>query len=93
MQEHLFYQNLARILHAHGNHGQAVADKNNIHAGVVGDNGAGKVMRSEDGDEVAFFVLRPQRIDGDFFAGVGGSGAHGGMGRVADLTMMEVCRG
>lgn len=93
VQQHLLEQNLARVFHAHGHHGKTISDQDDIHARVVGDNGAGKVVGREHGDGVTLLALRPQGVDGDLFSGIGRGGAHGGVGRAAHLAMAGRCRG
>lgn len=76
MQQHLVHQHLTRVLHAEGNHGQTVADKNHVHAGMVGDMGAGEVMGSDHGYRFVLAVEGLERVDGDGLARTG-RGAQG----------------
>lgn len=68
MQQHLLDQNLARVLHAQGDHGQAVADEHDVHPGGVGDVRGREVVRRDDGDGLVAPVHRPQRAEGDLLA-------------------------
>ncbi|KND88105.1 Ubiquitin-like protein ATG12 [Tolypocladium ophioglossoides CBS 100239] len=63
-------ENLAGVLHAERDHGQAVANENHVHARVVGNVGAGEVVRREHGDGVALFMQGPQGPQGHLFARV-----------------------
>lgn len=67
MQQHLLDHYLARVLHSQGDHGQAVADEDNVHARGVGDVRRGEVVRRYDGDGLVSPVHRPQRAEGDLF--------------------------
>jgi hypothetical protein len=79
MQQHLLEQDLARVLHTKGYHGQAVANEDDVHACMVGHVGAREVMGSDDGDGLPLLMQGPQGSDGDLFAGVAGRSAQGGM--------------
>ncbi len=50
MQNHLLQNHLACVLHAQRYHGQTVADKDHVHASVVGDMSAREVMRRDHRD-------------------------------------------
>lgn len=77
MQQHLFNKHLAGILHTQGDHGQAVANQNNIHAGMIGNVGAGEVMGSHHGDGLFLSMQTPQSTESNFLALVGGCSPHG----------------
>lgn len=68
MQQHLLDHDLARVLHTQGDHGQAVADEHDVHAGRVGNVSGRKVVRRHHGDGLAPPVHRPQCADRDFLA-------------------------
>ena len=68
MQQHLLHQHFACILHTKCNHGQTISNKYHIHAGMVGDVGAGEVMRRDHGDGFVLAVEALESIDGDRLA-------------------------
>lgn len=87
MKQHLLDEDLAGILHAQGDHGQAVADQDDVHTSMIGDMSAGEIMGCNHCDGFAFPIQASQGTEGDFFPLVGRCGAHGGMGAVpAPLT-------
>lgn len=63
MQQHLLDRDLACVLHAQSDHGQAIADQDHVHAGSVADASAGKVMRCDHSDRLPFLVKGPQCAD------------------------------
>jgi len=56
VQQHLLQQHFAGVLHAQSYHGKAIADKDDVHAGSIGDMGAGEVMGCDHGDWLALFM-------------------------------------
>lgn len=83
MQNHLFHNNLARILHPQSNHRQAIPNQHDIDPGRLRHMRTREIMCCQHGDRFALFVQVAQRLQGDLFAGVGGGGSHGGMGAVS----------
>lgn len=89
MQQHLLHQHLARVFHAQGNHGQAVAHQHHVHARVLGHVRRREVVRRDHGDLLALLVHALQRAERHLFARGGGREAHGGVGGVvAGLDML-----
>lgn len=76
VQQHFLNDNLARIFHSEGNHGQAVTDKDHLHARCVGDVGTGEVMGSHHCDRLTPPVQGAECTDGDLLSGVGRRSAH-----------------
>lgn len=65
MQQHLLDHDLACVFHAQRDHGEAVADEDNIHTRGVGDVCRREVVRRDDGDGFVPLVHRPQRAERD----------------------------
>jgi hypothetical protein len=75
VQQHFFHEYFARVFHTQGNHGKAVTNEDDVHAGVVGDVCAGKVMRRDHGDWLTLAIEALQCVEGDRFACVCGRSA------------------
>jgi hypothetical protein len=73
MQNHFIKQYFARIVHTHGDHCKAVANKNNFHTSMIGDMGTWEVMGSHDGDWFVLAVKTLDGIDGNRFSIEGGT--------------------
>lgn len=67
MHQHVIDGDLTGVLHAHGHHGKTVADQDDLHASSVGCEGAGKVMRRQDGDGLILLVQRADGTKSDLF--------------------------
>lgn len=65
MQDHLIQQHFARIVHTHGDHGETVANKHNVYAGMIGDMTTREVMSSNDSDRFLFTVKTLNGVDGN----------------------------
>lgn len=77
MEQHLLHQNLACVLHTQGNHSQTIAHQYHVHAGMVGDMGAGKVVGRDHGNWLIFAVEALEGVDGDGLSGDGWRRAEG----------------
>ena len=56
MQKHFLHENFTGILHTHGHHGKAIANKNNFHTRDIRDMPTGEVMSRKDSDGFALFI-------------------------------------
>lgn len=88
MKEHLFQHDLTGVLHTQSHHGQTVANKDHVHAGVISHVPTGKVVGSHDSDGLTLAVEGAKGTNGDLLAGIDGSRPHGGMGATADLVLL-----
>ena len=68
VEQHIVQIHLAGILHPERNHCQAVTDKDDVHAGMVGNVGTGKVVRGNHGDGLLALVHLTEGVDGHLFA-------------------------
>lgn len=85
MEQHLVEYDLARVFHAQGDHGQAVPDQDDVHAGGIGDVGAGEVVGRDHGDRLTPLVHGPERPDRDPLPRIGQRRPHRGVGAVPSL--------
>ena len=85
VHQHVLQRDLACILHAHGDHGEAVADEDDVHAGMIGDVGGGEVVGGDHGHGLVPAVQRLQGVDRHLLARRGRRRAHGRMRAIAHL--------
>ena len=85
MQQHLLDHNLAGVLHSKGDHGQAVADEDHVHAGSIGNMGTGKVVGGHHRDRLTPPVQRAEGADVDLLPWVYRRCAHRRVRAVADM--------
>lgn len=86
MQQHFFHEHLAGVFHSQGNHGQAVTDQDDIHASMIGDVGAWKIVGSHGGDGLSLSVKTPQCAQRNLLPLKRRRCAHGRVGAVSGLT-------
>jgi D-mannonate dehydratase len=58
VQEHLFHENFAGVVHAQSDHSQRVADKDHVNACLIGYMCRGKVVGGYDSDGLILAVQR-----------------------------------
>jgi hypothetical protein len=71
VHDHLFHHDFGCVFHSQGDHGEGVADKDDVHASLVGGVGRGKVMGSEHGDWLFASVHGGYGGESDLSAGGG----------------------
>jgi hypothetical protein len=71
VQDHFFQHDFGGVFHSQGDHGQRVADEDDVHAGLVGGVGGGEVVGCQHGDGLFASVHGGYGGKGDFLAGGG----------------------
>lgn len=67
MKNHLVEQHFTSIVHTHSDHSKAVTNKDDVHAGMIGDMGTWEVMGSDDCDRLLLTVETLNGVDGNRF--------------------------